>query len=682
MPTPQADFAVAVDIGGTFTDVALSDRVSGLQWRAKVPSTPADPSEAFVAGMMLALGEAALRPEDVGRVLHGTTVATNLILEGKTARAALVTTAGFRHVLEIGRQDIPRHANLFTWTKPKRPVPPSLVFEVRERVGPGGVILRPLDEASVAEVAIGLRRLDVQAVAVCLLHSFACPEHERRVAELLRAALPDVAVTASVEVLPVVREYERSLVTILNAGVMPAVSTYIRHLEHRLSDVGIAAPLLLMQSNGGVAGAATIGRAPALTVLSGPAAGVVGAREAAAAVGIDDIITIDIGGTSADVCLMRGGQIELTQRGRIGDWPLPLPMVDIVTIGAGGGSIARLSNGALTVGPASAGAIPGPACYGTCGKAPTVTDAHLVLGQLPPSLLGGQMKLDVALAGRAIRTDIAGPLGLSVRQAAQGILAIANSNMVGAIRVVSVERGHDPREFTLVAFGGAGPLHGCVLAELLGMPRVLVPPAPGVLSAEGLLAARLKAEFSRTLPRPDEWEKAETVFASLRAAASGWFAAERVAETERKIRCVALLRYEGQGSELSIAWPGSMAAAKAAFAEAHHALNGFMLDTEVELVTLRVEAEADAPQSRQSGLSRDGAAEAIGRQIVYDALGSQAALIFDRSGFAAGEILTGPAIVVQRDATTMVARGWQAEVLTTGALLLQRCGVSPLSSAA
>jgi N-methylhydantoinase A len=674
MPTPRADFAVAVDIGGTFTDVALADSEGGRLWRAKVPSTPADPSDAFLAGVRLALAEAARRPEDLGRVLHGTTVATNLILEGKTARTALVTTAGFRHVLEIGRQDIPRHANLFTWTKPKRPVSPSLVLEVRERVGPGGVILQPLDEASVTEVAIGLRGLDVQAVAVCLLHSFAFPEHERRVAELLRAALPDVAISTSVDVLPVVREYERSLATILNAGVMPAVSTYVKHLERRLTDVDIAAPLLLMQSNGGVAGAATIGRAPALTVLSGPAAGVVGAREAAAAVGIVNIITIDIGGTSADVCLLRGGQIELTQRGRIGDWPLPLPMVDIVTIGAGGGSIARLSDGALTVGPASAGAMPGPACYGTGGKQPTVTDAHLLLGQLPSSLLGGQMKLNAALAERAIRTDIAEPLGLSVQQAARGILAIANSNMVGAIRVVSVERGHDPREFTLVAFGGAGPLHGCALAELLGMTRVLVPPAPGVLSAEGLLAARLKAEFSRTLPRPDEWDRVETVFAALRAAALEWFAAERVAETERKLRYVALLRYQGQGSELAIAWPGSLAAAKLAFAEAHRTLNGFTLETEVELVTLRVEAEGDVAASLRPGSPRGVAAQPIGRQIAHDALGSEAASIFDRSSLGCGETLTGPAIVVQRDATTMVARGWKAEVLASGALMLRQCG--------
>jgi hypothetical protein len=368
--------------------------------------------------------------------------------------------------------------------KPQRPVPPERVLEVTERVGPGGEVLTPLDEASVHAVAAALHRLDVQAVAICLLHSFAYPLHERRVAEILRAALPEVAVTASVDVLPVVREYERSLATIMNAGVMPAVTVYVRRLERRLTDAAIEAPLLLMKSNGGIAGAATIERAPVLTVLSGPAAGVVGARDVAAAAGIGDLITVDIGGTSADISLLRGGRIDLTQRGRIGDWPLP--MVDMVTIGAGGGSIARLSDGALTVGPASAGAAPGPACYGAGGEEPTVTDAHLVLGHLPASLLGGRMALDPALAAGAINARVAEPLGLSLHEAARGILAIADANMVGAIRVVSVERGHDPREFTLVPFGGAGPLHGCALADLLGITHVLVPRAPGVLCAEVL----------------------------------------------------------------------------------------------------------------------------------------------------------------------------------------------------
>jgi N-methylhydantoinase A len=670
---PSADLAVAVDIGGTFTDITLADRSTGQLWRAKTPSTPADPSEAFLAGVMLVLGQANAQPHQVTRVLHGTTVATNLILEGKTARTALVTTAGFRHVLEIGRQDIPRAANLFTWVKPRRPVPPAHVLEVVERIGPGGTVLTPLDEASVRDVATTLRQLDVQAVAICLLHSFAYPAHERRVADMLRAALPDVAVTASVDVLPVVREYERSLATIMNAGVMPAVATYVHRLQRRLTEADITAPLLLMQSNGGVAGAVTIGRAPALTVLSGPAAGVVGARDVAAGAGIGDVVTVDIGGTSADICLLRGGQIALTQRGRIGEWPLPLPMVDMVTIGAGGGSIARLSSGALIVGPASAGAMPGPACYGTGGEEPTVTDAHLVLGHLPASLLDGRMALDPLLAEQAIRTRVAEPLGLSLHEAARGILAIADSNMVGAIRVVSVERGHDPRDFTLVAFGGAGPLHGCALAELLGITRVLVPLAPGVLCAEGLLAASLKAEFSRTLPQPDEWDAAEAVYASLEAEAMAWLEAEQVPSGDAKLTRVALLRYQGQGAEIAISWPGDAEAARTAFAAAHRALNGFVLESKVELVTLRVEAEANAPALARSSLPPGQGAQPIGRQVVHDAEGQVEARIFDRASLGAGDRIDGPAIVTQLDATTLVPLGWQAEVLPTGALMLRRC---------
>jgi N-methylhydantoinase A len=311
MPSSETSLAVAVDIGGTFTDVALHDAATGQVWRAKTPSIPSDPSRAFLTGVRLALEEAGRHAPELRRVLHGTTVATNMILEGKGAKAALVTTAGFRHVLAIGRQDIPRKANLYAWVKPARPVPPSRVLEVRERIGAGGVVVEPLDEASVRAAAEACRALDVEAVAICLLHSFANPVHERRVAEVFRQSLPGIAVTTSVDVLPVVREYERSLATVLNAVVMPGVSSYVSRLERRLVDENIAAPLLLMQSNGGVAGAATIRRAPALTALSGPAAGVVGARDGAAACGIGDIITVDIGGTSADICLIRTARSAL-----------------------------------------------------------------------------------------------------------------------------------------------------------------------------------------------------------------------------------------------------------------------------------------------------------------------------------------------------------------------------------
>jgi N-methylhydantoinase A len=370
MPMSSADLSrplvVAIDIGGTFTDVALQDLASGESWTAKTPSTPRDPSEAFLAGLKLAIKAASRDTAEVGRVLHGTTVATNMILEGKAAPAALVTTEGFRHVMEIGRQDIPRAANLFAWVKPRRPVHPSRILEVPGRIGANGEELQPLDEAAVRQVAAHCRALGVQAVAVCLLHAYANPAQEQRVTAILREMLPEgVAISASSDVLPVIREYERSLAVVLNAQVMPAVSTYVGRIEKRLAAAGIHAPLLLMQSNGGVAGAGVIRRAPATTALSGPAAGVVGARAEAAAAGFADLITVDIGGTSADISLIKAGRIGLTQRGHVGNWPLPLPMLDMVTIGAGGGSLASIAgSGALTVGPESAGADPGPACYG------------------------------------------------------------------------------------------------------------------------------------------------------------------------------------------------------------------------------------------------------------------------------------------------------------------------------
>ncbi len=594
MPSSDTTLSVAVDIGGTFTDVTLQDTATGRAWRAKTPSTPADPSRSFLTGVHSALAHAGVEAARLDRILHGTTVATNLIIERKCAPTALITTAGFRHVLEIGRQDIPRSANLYAWRKPRRPVPPARILEVVERVGPGGIVLIPLDEESVAEAAEACRRLSVQAIAICLLHSYAFPDHERRVAELLRAAIPGVPVTASVDVLPVVREYERTLATVINAGLMPAVATYVARLEQHLIQAGISVPLLMMQSNGGVAGVAAIRRAPAVTALSGPAAGVVGARHVAAAAGLQDIITLDIGGTSADISLVKSGQIALTQHGKVGDWPLPLPMLDMVTVGAGGGSIATVAHGILTVGPASAGADPGPACYGLGGEQPTVTDAHLVLGHLPPELLGGEMRLHPPLAEQAIRRNIAEPLALSLHEAARGILAIADSNMVGAIRVVSVERGHDPRDFALVAFGGAGPLHGCALASLLGISTVLVPPAPGVLCAEGLLAADLKSEFHRTVTAPNEPSVLDA-FAELRREADVWLQEERIPPADRLLQEVALMRFAGQGGELAVPWGGHLEAARAAFKAAHQGLYGFVLPADIELVTVRVEATGRLP---------------------------------------------------------------------------------------
>lgn len=679
MHSTEKALSIAVDIGGTFTDISLLDRTSGKVWRAKTQSVPSDPSEAFLNGIRLALADAGAPASKLQQVLHGTTVATNMILEDKGARTALVTTRGFRHVLAIGRQDIPRKANLYTWVKPERPVPASRILEIDERIAPGGTVEIELDEASVERAAEAIAAMDVEAVAICLLHAFANPVHERRVAQLLREKLPHLAVTTSVDVLPVVREYERSLTTVLNATVMPGVTTYVGRLEQRLHNEAVTAPLLLMQSNGGVAGAPAIRQAPALTALSGPAAGVVGARAIAAACGIEDLITVDIGGTSADICLIKGGHIGLTQHGKVGEWPLPLPMVDMVTIGAGGGSIAAVDEGTLSVGPRSAGARPGPAAYGLGGKQATVTDAHVVLGHLPSKLLGGRMSLDLAAANRVVSENVAEPLGLTTVDAARGILAIADNHMVGAVRVVSVERGHDPRQFTLVPFGGAGPLHGCALAELLGISRIMIAPAPGVLCADGLLAADLKAEFSRTLPRAGAIDEAmsNAVFAELEAQALAWFEQEGVERSKQRLQRVALLRYHGQGGELAIAWTDGVEALEAAFAEEHRALYGFALESAIELVTLRVEATGLTAQAPIGRIESGGTVAPYDQATVHLPSGEAMVPLVDRAGLGAGASFQGPLILTQLDTTTFVAPGWTGTVHETGAVILTRMKGEP-----
>ena len=675
---------LGIDTGGTFTDVTVLDADTGRIWAAKTATTPVDPSIGFIKGVADGLAVADAGPDGVARVLHGTTVATNMILEGKGARAGLITTAGFRHVLEIGRQDIPRRANMFAWIKPQRPVTPDRIFEVAGRLGPDGDEVEPLDETGVLSAARSLRDAGVNAIAICFLHSYANAAHERRAADLVRAAHPEALVSISSDVLPVFREYERSMATILNVYVMPVISAYVGRLETRLQEAKVAAPLLLMKSSGGVAGTETIRRAPVETALSGPAAGAVGMAFVGAAAGFTDLIGVDIGGTSADISLIKDGRPSVTVNGRVGEWPLSLPMVDIVTIGAGGGSIARVSKaGALSVGPQSAGADPGPCCYGRGGSEPTVTDAHLVLGHLPPWLLDGSFALDPEAARAAIARRIAEPLGLDMMAAARGILAIADSHMVGAIRVVSIERGRDPRDFVLVPFGGAGPLHGGALARLMDIRTQLIAPSPGVLSALGLLVSNLKADFGRTcLQQQGRYDIAQmaAVFASLQADAESWFARENVSVEARHTSWSASLRYEHQGFELTVPWPGTnveetgVAELIRRFHDLHRALYTFAQeDTPVEIVTLRVDAEGILPQPRLSELPRGGRPEAAitGRQTIHLESGAVEAPIYERARLGAGDVVSGPAILTQLDATTLLLPGQQADVHKTGSLIVR-----------
>ena len=672
----QHGVVVGIDTGGTFTDVTLIDIASGRIVNAKTPSTPSDPSAGFADGIAAVLKSAGRSGADIKRVLHGTTVATNLILEGKGAPAALLTTAGFRYVLEIGRQDVPRRASLFSWVKPKRPVPPSRIYEIAGRIDPAGDELTALDEGAVREAARSIREAGISAIAIVFLHSYANPAHERRAADIVAEEHPEALVSISSDVLAVFREYERSMTTILNVHVMPVVSAYVARLSQRLADLDVQAPLLLMKSSGGVTGADAVRRAPVETALSGPAAGAVGAAYSGKSAGIDDLIAIDIGGTSADVSLIRDGEPGLTTSGRIGEWPIGLPMVDIITIGAGGGSIARVNkSGGLEVGPESAGAVPGPACYGRGGTEPTVTDAHLVLGHLPAALLDGRFELDATAARRAVAKHVAEPLGLSIEDAARGILAIVDNHMVGAIRVVSVERGHDPRGLTLLPFGGAGPLHGGALARLLGMPRILVPPAPGVLSALGLLVSSLKAAFSRTsLQRAGEIDEGqvERVFVELEHQARKWLDAEAVPPEARRLTRWASVRYQNQGFELDVPWTGPEATV-AAFHRLHEQRYTFAQeDTPVEIVTLRVDARGVFGAPAQERLAPAGPiAEALcGRHAIQLATGPADCHHYDRSKLGCGAVIEGPAVVVQLDATTLILPGQVARVDAVGNLLI------------
>ncbi len=690
--TSNPKYNISVDIGGTFTDVVVQDTRSATLWTAKTPSTPADLAAGFMDGVRQGMRQAGVASSEVLRLFHGTTIATNAVIERRPANIGLLTTAGFKYVLEIGRHDIPRGNNIYGWIKPERPVPPSRIFEVSERLDRAGEVLTPLDEDGCRAAARALRDMRVEAVAVCFLYSYANDSHERRAAEILREELDGVPVSLSCEVLPQFREFERTVATALNAYVMPRVGRYLSSLESASHREGIRAPLFIMKSNGGVTSADLAARQAIHTVLSGPVAGVMGANRAAADAAHPNFVSLDVGGTSADICLVRGGQPEMTVERSIGGLPLQLPMLDITTIGAGGGSIARLSStGALVVGPDSAGADPGPACYALGGSAPTVTDARLVLGHLPPHLLGGEIRLDADLARAAIRNSIAEPLGLSVEDSASGIIEIADNNMAGAMRAVSIGRGLDPRDFALVAFGGAGPLHACALASLLGMETVIVPPTPGVLSTYGLLFTDLRNDYVRTrlhTGAPSVSDVSST-YRRLEREAAEWLARESVPEPSREITRSADLRYQHQGWEITVDVP-SGAVTRATlddmisnFHRLHERLYTYNLPHQtVELVNLRVTAtgrlpraavrpDSHSPAASTREVGREASSSQTRKAMFPASAGWQDTPIHHRQDLLPSMTLTGPAIIEQRDTTTLLAPGCAASVDTRHNLIIR-----------
>jgi N-methylhydantoinase A len=672
------DARVGVDIGGTFTDlVTVAD---GSVRVHKTPSTPAHAERGVLNGLDGVSEKYGIEPADVGFFGHGTTVATNAVLEGEWGDTALVTTEGFRDVLEIGRQARPDIYD-FQAEKPAPVVERDRRYEVDERLNERGDVHEPLDEASVRAIADDLA--DVDSVAVSLLYSFENDAHERRVRELLEAQGVDASFSLSSRVLPEIREYERTLTTSLNAALKPVMDSYISRLGSRIAEEGVDADLKIMQSNGGIITADAARDRPVNTLLSGPAGGVQGATYVAGLAGIEDCITMDMGGTSCDVSLVQGGDPLVTTDVEVGEYPVSVPMIDIHTVGAGGGSIAWIdAGGALRVGPKSAGAEPGPVCYGRGGERPTITDAHATLGRIDPSRFLEGASPDDAVA-RAMREHVANDLDMDVQEAAQGILDVANANTARALRVVSVERGYDPREFGLVAFGGAGPLHAAGLARELEIPRVVVPRTAGVLSALGLLISDVLYDFSTSKVRSWTEVEVETLaepFAEFRSRGRDRLAAESQTGEDVVFERSADLRYAGQSFELTVPVPDgeidetTLDAVVERFHDKHRKRYGHAYEDEpVELVTLRLRARGvvETPDLRSEPV--DGSVDDAIREtrdVVYDDR-THATRIYDRGSLPTGANFDGPAIVEGRESTVVVHPEQSASVDEYGTLLVE-----------
>jgi len=671
-------------MGGTFTDIVLMDEATGALTIAKVPSVPADPAAGLVDAIRRALAKAGAAPDAVTLLIHGTTIVTNAVLEGKLPRTALVTTEGFRDVLEIGRHLRPDMYDLFQ-DKPAPIVPRDLRLGVRERTAADGTILIPLDEAAAGAVAERLRTAGVEAVAICFLHAYTNPTNEHAMRAVLAARLPEVCLSASSDVCREIREYERASTVALNAATVPLMARYLEVIQARVTAVIPKAQILLMQSSGGSITVGAAKQTPVHLITSGPAAGVLAAQFIGQATDREDVLGFDMGGTSTDISLVHRGAPRMTTEGGIGGHPVKLPMLEVNTIGAGGGSIAWLdAGGGLRVGPQSAGADPGPAAYRRGGDRPTVTDANLVLGRLAPDkFLGGDMRLDVEAARRAISDRIAAPLGMETLRAAAGIIRIANANMERALRVSSAERGYDPRLFTLVAFGGAGPMHGAAVARAVGFNAVLVPEAPGVFSALGLLVADIRHDFvqshlvSAAQASPGALERE---YAALEARAAEALREDGVPAEQCALLRTADVRYVGQAYEVNVPVragrvdASGIAATVHRFHEEHHRLFAHSDPADpVEFVNLRVAAlgRVAAPRLRRRRAEGPATAAAGRRPVYFDGAGDFVdCAIYDRTALPAGARLAGPAIVEQMDCTTVIHPHQSAEVDAFGNLVI------------
>lgn len=676
---------IGVDTGGTFTDVCAFDETTGAVHVRKVSSTPDDPGRAILAGVSELLGQVGDRSiTDVEYFAHGTTVGTNALLTHSGVTTGLITTRGFKDLLELGRGRRPHMYNPQA-DKPVPLVPRELRYEVTERVRHTGDIETELNEKEARDAIRALGEQGVESIAVCFLYSFLAPQHERRVAEIIREVLPDVHVSLSSEILPEFREYERLSTVVTNAYVGPVIFRYLSRLRARLAEDGLTATPHVTQSNGGVIPFATAEEMPVRLVLSGPSTGVVGAAQICVAAGHPDIITFDMGGTSSDVSLVQNGEPKISSGMELEGRPIRSPMLDIHTVGAGGGSLGWIdSGGHLRVGPQSAGAYPGPACYGH-GTEPAVTDANVVLRFLNPEyLLNGQMKIDREASISALRT-IGAPLGLEPEEAALGMLRVVTANMARAIRVISVQRGYDPRDYALVPFGGAGPLHASRLARELGIDTVVIPEIPGAQSALGLLMTDVKADFMQskiTQVNRDKPEIVDAAFSELEQLAANWFDEENIDREDRQIVRRLDMRYAGQNFELPIEVPEKIADVEALatiidqFHAAHERMYGYRLEKSVlEVVTFRVQAigvSATIELTRSEMADADPAAALDSvRDAYFDAeTGYRECPVYRRDGLTAGNRISGPAIIEQMDTTTVLLPGDECVVDALGNLVI------------
>ena len=682
----KLSYRLGVDVGGTFTDLLLINEQTGETYSAKVPSTPKDSSVGVLNGVARICAKNSIDPKLITHVMHGTTVATNTVLTSSGARVGLVTTRGYRQVLQMARSFVP--GGLGGWViYNKRPLlaPLELTIEADERIDAKGNLIKALDETALIASLEKLNKKKIEALTVSLVNAYADGAHERRIRELAAKVMPGIPVSISSEIMPEMYEYERTETTVVNSYVRPVVSRYIANLHRELDAQMKDVKLHILRSDGGLASVEASTNNPVNLLMSGPAGGVSGALWIARQSGFKNLLTFDMGGTSTDVALIQNEVAQTRRETRVADVTVRAPSIDVRTVGAGGGSIAYVPEltKALRVGPQSAGADPGPAAYMKGGDKPTVTDAIVVLGYLPVSArLGGEMKIDKSLAEKAVAT-IAEPLGKSIKESAEGIINIVNENMFGALRLVSIEQGYDPRDFALIAFGGAGPLHANALGKLMGSWPVIIPPAPGVLCAYGDATTRLRDEASRTFVRRfTETSDAEVLgmLADLESIARQTLIAEGVTKEKQTTEYQIDLRYRGQGMRLTISLTQDEFKAKGLanvatrFDEMHTQLFTFALDAPHELVNLRAvvqgpETIVKAEQLKRGGV--DASAAVIEQTTVFVEGADQPAKIYDRAKLLAGNKIPGPAIVSQMDATTLILPGHTGEVDAVGNILIR-----------